>query len=34
MAACGHNAAMRVLRDRKRSVLRRKLAPWRGAVPV
>jgi phytoene dehydrogenase-like protein len=25
MAACGHNAAMRVLRDRRRGALRRKL---------
>jgi hypothetical protein len=32
MAACGHNAAMRVLRARKRSELRRKLPPWRNAM--
>jgi phytoene dehydrogenase-like protein len=33
MGACGHNAAMRILRDRRRDALRR-MAPWRGAVPV
>jgi phytoene dehydrogenase-like protein len=43
MGACGHNAAMRVLRDRKRDALRSKLLPlrpggapsrsWHGAPP-